>query len=235
MKNALLLGLAAAVLFAVSAGLSFWLHQPRTNDSTANGTSKSTAKKAATTPEENRDKTSNPGKPVVAPTPNGDASEPIRLAAQLQTELAVIAKREQEFERQQELYQVVIEDLRHEMEMLQKHFKQTAGDQPKKPDRPTLPPLAPDPAKKAAAESADATLQNLRLATGITESMQPENAAKIIEQLAKSGKTDTAVQLLAKLNPRQSAKILALITDEKLSAQLFERLLAAKAPAKPSP
>jgi flagellar motility protein MotE (MotC chaperone) len=178
--------------------------------------------------------------------PTGDASEPLRLANQLQNELAQIAKREQEFERQQELYQIVIEDLRDEMESLQGQLKKTPAD--KKPvegtnksgaNRPAAPASASAekaPKKAASADASDPALQNLRLATGITESMQPEAAARTIEQLAKSGKSDIAVQLLAKLSPRQSAKILALISDEKLSTQLFEGLLAAKVrPAPPPP
>lgn len=229
MKNVLFLGLAAAVLFAVSAGLSIWLNQPKAGEGADAATKDSTQKGKDGNVEA-------PSKPVIAPPAIGDASESVRLAAQLESELALAAKREKEFTLQQEMYQIVIEDLRHEMQALQKQLdqlerdkKQPSGARPGNAVQPA--PAMPPGAKKALPDAADAALKNLRLATGITESMQPENAARIVEQLAKSGKADTAVQLLAKLNPRQAARILALIPDEKLSAQLFERLLANTAPA----
>jgi flagellar motility protein MotE (MotC chaperone) len=64
--------------------------------------------------------------------------------------------------------------------------------------------------------------------------MQPEAAAKLIQQLADTGKMDTAVKMLGDMKDRQAAKILSEMTDPGLAAQLVDKLKSLRpASAKP--
>lgn len=232
MKNMALMGLSAALLFAISAGLSLWLNPPK-SDEAATTSAKAGAHKNRSTGEGDEEKTRVP-RAVIPPTPSGDVSESARMAEQLQGDLARVAKREEDIDRQQDLYRFVLDDIRGEMELLQGLWKRALQTKPAESVKsPTAPPPFTPPEKKDEAKKPAEPVdpKSLGKATGISESMPPENAARIIEQMARAGKVDTAVQLLAKMNPRQAARVLAAVTDEKLSLQMFEKLLEARQPA----
>jgi flagellar motility protein MotE (MotC chaperone) len=237
MRNALLLALVAAVLFAVSAGLSLWLNQPKPTEDNAG---KAVAKKGGPADVSGDRDTSVP-KAVVQPVPTGDVSEPLRLANQLQGDLSRIAKREEELDYQQQVYRFALDDIRNEMETLQKLMQQLPPPKnatAKANDTaapPATPVSIPTDNNKKKLETPDPATNNLRTAIGISESMAPDKIAKILEQMARSGKADDVVQVLAKMSPRQSARILSLISDEKLSEQLFEKLMASKKQSGSSP
>ncbi len=65
---------------------------------------------------------------------------------------------------------------------------------------------------------------NLKKMSGMYNSMAPESAAKILQNLADTGKMDTAVKVLGLMQERQAAKVLAELTDAGLAAQLVEKL-----------
>src|SRR5262245_9960788 len=117
MKNVMLLGLIAAVLFAISAGMSLWLYQPKP---TEEPTAKTGRSKPTLGSSEAAERGPAPPRAVAPPLPNGDVSEAARLTSQLQSELTRIAKREEDLDQQQELYRIVLEDIRSEMDALQK-------------------------------------------------------------------------------------------------------------------
>src|SRR5262249_32867508 len=98
------------------------------------------------------------------------------------------------------------------------------------PGLPALTTAGPGNVKKPA-DGTDS--QGLRAATNISESMPPENAAQIIEQLARSGKMDDAVALLVKLSPRQPVRVRPATSDENLPARLFEKVRKLPPPTPP--
>jgi flagellar motility protein MotE (MotC chaperone) len=235
MKNVMLLGLVAGVLFAVSAGLSLWLNQAKPTDEVD---AKATTHKAKS--EEKASEKVRPAPRAIAPpVPNGDMDDAAHLTSQLQTELSRIVKREEEIDQQQEIYQIVLEDIRFEMGELQRRSqqlspeaKQAQGKIAEPPVPGTVgppglgPPVPEASSKKPPAEPMDP--KAVKMVSGLTESMPAENAARIVEQLVKGGKTDTVIQLLSKMNARHAARILSLVSDEKMAVDLLEKLLEAK-------
>src|SRR5579871_2379820 len=237
MKNVMILGLVAGVLFAVSAGLSLWLNQAKPNE-------EPDAKVTTTQKGKSDDKASEKARPapraVTPPIPYGDLDEPAHLTTQLQNELARIVKREDEIDQQQEIYQIVLEDIRFEMGELQRRWQQLSPEARQAQSKPGEPPvpggtvgppgLGPPVPEANSKKQPDQPMdpKNVKMVTGLTESMPAENAARIVEQLVKNGKTDTVIQLLAQMNARHAARILGQVSDEKLAVELLEKLLAAK-------
>ena len=64
--------------------------------------------------------------------------------------------------------------------------------------------------------------------------MPPENAAKIMQQLADTGKLETAVKVLSQMKETKAAKVLAEMTDQGLAAQLVEKMRGVKRAAPPA-
>jgi flagellar motility protein MotE (MotC chaperone) len=65
---------------------------------------------------------------------------------------------------------------------------------------------------------------NLKKMSSMYNSMAPESAAKILQNMADTGKMETAVKVLGLMQERQAAKVLAELTDAGLAAQLVEKL-----------
>lgn len=66
--------------------------------------------------------------------------------------------------------------------------------------------------------------KNIDKMAAMYDTMAPESAAKIVQQMADSGKLDTAVKILAQMKDRQAARVLAELTDVTLAAQLLDKL-----------
>jgi flagellar motility protein MotE (MotC chaperone) len=236
MKNVMLLGLVAGVLFAVSAGLSLWLNQAKP---TEEADAKATTHKAKSEDKATEKARSAP-RAITPPVPNGDMDDAAHLTSQLQNELSRIVKREEEIAQQQEIYQIVIEDIRFEMGELQRRSQQLSPEarqaqgklaEPPVPGTvapPGLGPPLPDANSKKTPGDQPMDPKAVKMVSGLTESMPAENAARIVEQLVKGGKTDTVIQLLSKMNARHAARILSLVSDEKMAVDLLEKLLEAK-------
>lgn len=250
MKNAILMGLTAALLFAVSAGLSLWLNQQGkpTQDSPPS-TEKTSVRK---TRQDHRHEDSSedhvtPPRPLVALPLSGELSDATRLAEQLQSEMLRTQRREEDLQRQQEMYRFALEEIRQEMSSLQILWKKLLEQPAPAPSSkattvppPTLTPSlasAPPATPQQSSVPPPATKPNeptdpraMGAVKGISESMPPDAAARLLEQMARSGKLDAAATLLTKLSPRQAAKILAAISDEQLAQQIFEKMMEVRQP-----
>jgi flagellar motility protein MotE (MotC chaperone) len=71
---------------------------------------------------------------------------------------------------------------------------------------------------------------NLKSAAGWLQSMKSEDAAEALKELANDGKMDFALQLLANIEERNAAKILAAMKDPTLVADLTEAFRELKRP-----
>ena len=69
---------------------------------------------------------------------------------------------------------------------------------------------------------------NVQKMAEMINSMESGSAAKILQQLADTGKMDTAVKLLRMMKDRQAAKVLAEMSDPALAAQLLARMQEVK-------
>ena len=65
---------------------------------------------------------------------------------------------------------------------------------------------------------------NVQKMAEMINTMEAASAAKILQQLADTGKMETAVKLLGMMKERQAAKVLAEMSDPALAAQLLEKL-----------
>jgi flagellar motility protein MotE (MotC chaperone) len=72
--------------------------------------------------------------------------------------------------------------------------------------------------------------KNIKRLAALYESMSPEGAARYFEQLANSGKLDTAVRILAQMRDRQAAKVLDVFSDASLAAQITEKIRGLRQP-----
>lgn len=233
MKNAVLLLLAAGLLFAVSAGLSLWLNKPKPSEEVA--AAPKPAAKGAPAAEKHDGKTAHgTGRAALPSLTTNDPKVLSEIGGQLQADIARLAAREAEMEQQREVYRIVLDDIRDEMLVLQKLWQQRAAaakqarpvDPPTHAAAPTPPEISP---KKPAPGGLDT--RNPEKARALLEAMPPENASRIIENMTKSSADiDLVVQMLAKMNQRQAAKILSAIGDEKLVMQIVKKLADAPRP-----
>jgi flagellar motility protein MotE (MotC chaperone) len=234
-KNAILMGLTAAILFAISAGLSLWLNQQAKPVEEAPSTTEKTPKRHKAKSSESEEEYRTPPRPLVSLPSNTEVSDATRLAEQLQSEMLRTQKREEELLRQQEMYRFALEDIRQEMASLQAIWKKWL-EQPApaaSPKSATVPaPALPSPPMPPPNPKPDepGEIKGIGAVKGISESMPPDTAARMLEQMARGGKLDAAAALLTKLSPRQAAKILAAIGDEQLSQQIFEKMMEVRKP-----
>jgi hypothetical protein len=240
MKNVMLLGLVAAVLFAVSAGLSLWMNQAKPTEEQDAKAAPSTSRKHKT--EESGTEKARPApRPIVPPLSNGDVDDATRLIRDLQDAIAGYSRRQEEFDQQQELYQIVLEDIGYEMAELQRQWQRVPPESRKSPGHVAEPPVpgatAPPPGlgaplpennSRKPGDAGPIDPKNVKVVSGISESMPAENAARIIEQLVKAGSTESVVQLLTKMDAKHAARILSQIQDQKIAVDLVEKLLKAK-------
>jgi hypothetical protein len=77
--------------------------------------------------------------------------------------------------------------------------------------------------------------ENVKIMSTWFQQMEPEKAASIINDMAKDGKIDMAVQMLSNFEDRDAAKILSAIEDPTLTVELAEAFRNYKKPEKKDP
>jgi hypothetical protein len=78
-------------------------------------------------------------------------------------------------------------------------------------------------------------VENVKTMSTWFQAMDPEKAASIINDMAKDGKIDMAVQMLSNFEDRDAAKILSAIEDTTLTVELAEAFRNYKKPEKKDP
>jgi flagellar motility protein MotE (MotC chaperone) len=239
MKNVLILGLVALLLFSVSATLSVWLNQPKPQDepAAAKAAPRKPARKdpeaaAAAAPAEG-EKDAPAARPVFRPKANPATEEAGQLAAQLREQQAAVKDRETRLDRRQSQIDLVLQDIRAERLTVDKVRKQVAEELRLLVEKiaeleQKQAAKAPEPVKKPAEVDEAAERKNLDRMAVMYETMPAENAARILQQMADMGKLDTAVRLLSQMKERQAAKVLSEISDPALAAQMLEKMRGVK-------
>jgi flagellar motility protein MotE (MotC chaperone) len=179
--------------------------------------------------------------PVQAP----GAEETVQLAANLRNRLAEVKEKETRLDARQKHLDLVYKDIRDERVAIEGLHKQILEEIKKAPkpaaaaeqhqEKAPLPlaktqskghgtyELLPPPKADQPEDIGD-----LRLAAKLLANEPPELTAKLFEKLAATGKTATAVKLLAELPEKQAAKVLSNLPDSKLAAELLERAKESK-------
>jgi flagellar motility protein MotE (MotC chaperone) len=239
MKNFLIPGLVALLLFAVSAALSLWLNQSK-EGAEANKEGKKPSKEAS------KDEEIRPG---VRPNTSVGTEDVGKLATSLREQLASMKEREARLDRRQLQIDILLQDIRSEREVIENLRKQVGIEMKLVGDKMTevegkFVQLDRDKAaankkieeaKKGVIDITQAEDKNLLKMAAVYDSMPPENAAKILQQLADSGKLETAVKVLSQMKEAKAAKVLAEITDPSLSAQILEKMKGVKRVTAPGP
>lgn len=237
MKNIIVIGLVSLVLFGVSAGLSVWLQ--------SNG-------KPADTAHEDKDKKKKAGddhgEGKEGKDKGGDHGEPKATGKEPHAEVKLPNSKEIERAEYRRLQmEVVAADLNGQMQDYDKLLKKVAAEMKdllarqdqldakaievkQEADRTAKTMLE---LKKSMGEGTEDEQVNIARMAALADQMTPANAAQLIQQLADSGKTDTAVKIVAQMKERTAAKALDAITDPTLPPVLFEKLRTLKKPAPP--
>lgn len=236
MKNLIILALTSMLLFSVSAGLSIWLKQSKDEAAKPEKeTKKEPEKKEAEKKAEKDDHAKPAEKPDTSHGPDtGD----------------VARTREEKLQKRAERIELVLKDAREVQEAHDRLAKQVAteakaalernnelenraGTLQKQKNELELglaeAKKAPPPAdlKKAQAEADAAEAKSLDTMATLIEAMPSEKAAANLQEMANTGKLETAGKLLARMKPRQAAKVLSEISDFALAGQLMDKMRAA--------
>jgi hypothetical protein len=89
-----------------------------------------------------------------------------------------------------------------------------------------------DKIKSASVQYEREERKSIKQMAGWFQKMEPEAAAEHLRGLADDGKLDTVVQMLADMEDRDVARILAAISDRALVAQLTDKFTKLKRPDK---
>lgn len=260
MNKMVLFGVAAVLLFVLSASLS-WLVQSLRHATQPSETAGEAAQGMASSRVGGPPSPAAGGEqPPANPPPNRTTRPPytpgtddaVQLANTLRERLAAVRERESKLETRQNTLELLYQDIRGERAGIEGLRQQVSGelksvDQKLAEVEKRFQKLLEERQKAAQdvasleknrveLESAEET--NIRKMAAMYDTMEPESAARILERLSDSKEIkglDTAVKLLGYMRERQAARVLAAIDPSSgLAPQLLERLKGLKKPsAKP--
>jgi flagellar motility protein MotE (MotC chaperone) len=225
MKNFLILGLLAVLLFSISAGLSVWLNQ-----------SKHQADKSAEKEQAGKepDKSNEKG-------PKGEPKDELKVPVKAETPppsgvestAKKMSEREARIQDRAERVELVVRDIQSQRESNESlvrqvlaELKNTAGEKTK------LDSLLADLNKKTIEINSLEDANIVKLAA-MYDALSPEAASQILKEMAEKGRMDTAAKIMVKMKDRNSARVLE-VMEPSLAAQLLERMLRLRAPT-PAP
>ncbi len=246
MKRLLLYGFVATLLFTVSASLSLWMQGWKFPAEEAGKAAKTPPRKAAEpgakSPGDAAPAPAEDLRPAVRPNSLPASEEAVQLANSLRDRIKAVREREEQLNARQKQLELVYQDIRGERTVLDEMRKQV-NDELKalteklsaverrfgdlEQEKQTVSKSVAD-LQKRQIDLDGVERKNIDKMASMYDSMAPESAARILQQMADSGKMDTAVKLLGQMKERQAAKVLAEIPDATLAAQLLEKLRGLK-------
>lgn len=215
MKNFIILGLTALLLFSISAALSMWLNQGRY----ASETSPSTEKTKKTSEKEKE-----------APEPRGKSEHKTEtgLGGADTASLQALKSREARLERRGEEINIIMKDILSERDALDNLIRQIALELRTAEGKVSDLEVRAAELEKKKIEFDAAERKNIERIASLLDAMAPESAASTLKQMADSGKLDVAAKVLALMKERNAARVMAEL-DPVLSAQLVDRIRLLKA------
>lgn len=240
MKNFAILGFASLLLFAVAAGLSVWLQQNK-------------IPAVAEDKEKEGKKEKDKGglkEPAEKPKPAEAVKikdEQLLANIELKAQQEAIKSGEARLEKRKGQVELILQDIRAQRDEVDQANKQVAAEtrrllalaaerdaQQKLDDenRKKLPktdfgsatPLPPKPSDLPDPNER----KNIERMAVMFESMAPETAAKIAQQMADSGKMATVVKVLLQMRERAAGRLIEQIPDPALAGQLLDELRKSK-------
>jgi flagellar motility protein MotE (MotC chaperone) len=240
MKKLLVMVTVISVLFGISAGASWYLRHSQAAAGDHGDGTEPIAEKAQKSPANQPLHSSPPTelRPAVRPSMSAEVDSAAQLANNLRTQSDALRAREQQFATRQKSLELICQDIRGErvaMDDLRKQLNEDlkgmteriealerkAGDVDQKRKQLSDQNKELNQSMVRVEDSEKASIK--RLAT-VYDSMDADSAAQHLQQMADTGKMDTAVKILSAMRERQAAKVLAQFPDRTTVVQLLEKM-----------
>jgi flagellar motility protein MotE (MotC chaperone) len=169
----------------------------------------------------------------------------VQLAAKLREQEEALRRREVQFSIRQKQLEIIHQDIRTERTTIDQLRKQVDDETKALNDKAAaLEKKAMEldmqrqqsanqtnDLRRTMAEYETVESDRVKQMAAMYDTMPPENAAKILQNLIDTGTSDIAVKILSSMKERQAARVLAEFRDPATAAQLLERLKGLKRPA----
>ena len=248
--NKTVLGLIVAILlFSVSAGVSWYLQPPPAAETKKQEKDNVAAKTlhGIDAPKEQPTEETRSARPTIRPGQTPDPEYLTKLAADLELQTDGIKRREQGVTNRQKnidlVYKEILKEQRNvdgirkqideEMKLLaekadaierkysETRLQGTKLDEQNKELRQTL------------LEVEDAERGRVKQMASFYDTMDPEKAAPMFQEMVDNGKLDMAVKIMASMKDRPASKLLAQLPNQTLAVQILDRLKGLKTPPAP--
>lgn len=224
MKNFLILGLLAALLFSVSAGLSIWLNQSKQPEATEKDKDKDKAVAKGPKSDAPKESTEVPktAPKVDSPPPSGPESA-----------LIIVREREAKLKLRADQLELVVRDLQAQREATEAALAAVINEAKKvSTETSKLDALAED-LKKKKVEFEAGEKKNIEKMAAMYDAMTPEAAAPILKEMANSGRLEMGAKILVQMKERNAARVLEAMNDPSLALQYLEKMRGIRAPTTP--
>ncbi|HZU34857.1 MAG TPA: hypothetical protein VFA18_03050 [Gemmataceae bacterium] len=241
MKNVLVFGLVGTLLFATSASISLYLNR-KVGDGEAPVKEAKTKEGAKASKSREESVSEDDRRPVIRTSVTPETENVAVLAKSLEERRRALKEREEVLSARQKQLELVYQDIRSEradLDELRKKIAEELKEVSKKlssvegrfgeleQQRSAVNKNLTD-LEKRQTELQGTERKNINRMADTFNSMQADQAARILQQMADSGSLDTAVKLLGEMKERQAAKVLAEFSDASLAAQLLDKLRGLK-------
>lgn len=241
MKRMLLVLVVGAILFGGSAGLSLFL-QKGAGDPASEGPEKGakgiSGGKGSKGAEGDSKGAPLPSRSLAKPTPESLS----QLAASLRQKDELLQAKEQKLLGRQGQLDLIFTDIKTEQKTLETLRQEIAAEMKLLNQKMEMLELKSGDLEKKktklsdhAAEikktmfEVDSVEQNrIKQMAAMYNSMEPDTAGEILQQMADSGKMDMAVKILAGMQERQAARVLAQMADRGTVVLMLEKLKGLK-------
>lgn len=224
MKNFLVLGLLAALLFTVSAALSVWLNQSKHAAEADKDKEKDKVAAKGAKAGEPKETTEPKAAPKVEPPPPGPESAAL-----------IVREREAKLDRRAAQLELVVRDLQSQREATEAALQAVLSEMKKVSNETSkLDALAEDLRRKKV-EFEAGEKKNIEKIAAMYDAMTPEAAAPILKQMADTGKLEMAAKILVQMKERNAARVLEAMNDPALALQILEKMRGIRAAAAPPP
>ena len=229
MKNFLILGLLALLLFSVSAALSLWLSQSKQTEASAEkDKDKDKDKALAKGPKGGDPKEAVEPRPAASKTPDGPAGGAESAALNLREQQDKLVRRAAQVE-------LVVRDLQSQREATEASLRQVLVElKNASAETSKLAALENDLKQKITVVEAGEG-KTIEKIAAMYDAMTPEAAAPILKQMADSGRLEMAAKVLVKMKERNAARVLEALGDPALALQILEKMRTLRAATPPAP
>jgi flagellar motility protein MotE (MotC chaperone) len=244
MKQMLLVLVVGMTLFGVSGGVSFYLQQQQLKKDAEVGTAVND-KPFAKAPIGSRsasfqDAQTLPG--AVRPAPTTSPEQIAQVVTSISKQQESLKAQEQNLLVRQKHLELIHEDLRGERKTVDALRQQVAAEMKALTDKLNiLENKANDidkqkkkiqdldeQVKQSMFEMDSVEQKRIKQIASMYDSMEAQVAGGLLQEMADTGKMDTAVKILSNMQPRQSAKVLTEMEDRGTAVQILDKLRGLK-------